>query len=198
MLTIFQSRLCLELFKDRLDLPPFPGLSIPYPYHVLMMPDEEQARGLSLHEMDLILYTNIWPVTHLEDQARVIFDTVRLNSVSVGVVATFDQAQHDVVYPRKSDVCFPAQSVAYLTLHPGLLWRQTLESCFFESVSMAMFASLAYDVVFRSILIVDRTEPLAVAEQIRQEYAEAHDGYPELGLEIHGYRTKAKVPYADL
>jgi hypothetical protein len=121
-----------------------------------------------------------------------------MHSAATGVVAGLADGVNTIVYPRKSDVRFPASGVAYVTLHPALLWSDTIRSCWMKSVSMTMFALLAWDVTFTHIAAVDHIQDADCIARLRTEYAEARREFAKTGLEIHGLAQPEAVPYACL
>lgn len=194
MLTIVRSKFCLQHFRNELDQSPFYFNQAGIDYQVLDMPVE--ADRLDRPGQSLLLYTNIWPITNDVDVISLVARQVSFNSSGTALVAGLNNDLTTVVYPRKGDVHFPAEMVGYITLLPGLLWSATMQHCFFESVSLAMFAELAWDITFPNIIKAGHIDKQDLFSVFKQEYNDALKSMDGLGFEIHGYRQQHAVPYA--
>lgn len=188
---IIQSKLCLEQFRNIIQQTPFPALDVEQPFRVVQFSEKTKMNDLLSSAEETIIYTNIWPVTASQQYLKEIEASSNLKTYTISLAASLDSKRYKIVYPRKNHVIFPANSVAFFTLNSALLWNQTIQICFMQSLSLAMFAALAYDVVFHKVLHIKETQiPLDQLNILQNEYRAAQSQYQDFGLEIYRYESK--------
>jgi hypothetical protein len=196
MLTIVRSRLCRQLFRGDLKLPPFHQNRMALSYQVIDSTRENRSQDFRAKDHGLILYTNVWPVSTDSKTPAIIARQMQINSAATAVTAGLGDAVTSIVYPRKSNVRFPAGMVGYVTLHPALLRSDTIHNCFAKSVSLTLFGQLAWDVTFPQMINVRHVHGKEKMARLTSEYNSAWQEFAATGMQIHGLAHPETVPYA--
>lgn len=194
MLNIIPSKLCIRIFSADRRIPAFLSEAAHPEYR--SFPNFQTALQQDTSGKNLFLYTNILPVTNDLSDLAALLRLSRLNSAGLAAISSFDDSVERIAYPRKSDIYFPGKSIAFLTIHPGLLRNSMFLNACEQSVSHALFASLAFDVTFTHLSVQGIELQDEHRARFESEHADAARNHANLGFEIHCFSNEQQAPFA--